>query len=600
MKGFPTATTAPRKDRNSAKHRISVSVRLKPASSQASAGPTISANSRGVVTPQKVFEAVDSVVTGCDQVEAFDAIASPLLARLRDGYSCTLLAYGQTGSGKTHTMFGPPGALTEASLADSSAAGAGCPPTKWGIFPRIALELLLNSSGSTLHASAIEVYQDSAYDLLADRAPLQVGSKSVGRQVGSGGAIIANASSDVSAGSEYGGVHPNHCQCGKCFKRQEKEREEREARRNARLFNQTTGCFSKAPPKRATQGSSSSSSSRSAEQFAAAAGASAFATVGEKLVPLTSPVEVARFSRTIELTRTAVGHALNARSSRSHCLVHLYSVERNGRTSEVCSKQLLFVDLAGSERILKTGVEGVAAAQAMAINGSLTALGKVIRALASNATHVPYRDSMLTMLLRSSLEGGRAATSVVVNVASDLEHTDETVCSLEFGERMGAVKTAATKVVAQRGLDAASAGALRDELKALRAEVSRMESQGLDAGSFHESAVPSEVRSLKHNIRRHAQHAAVAKELRARLAEGGGSRTNNHAGGGSGRGGLNALREKLTHEEVEAANLHNIIEMQKTIPVVRGSTSTMWLGPNREYTAAVGRVKAIEDALAFS
>jgi len=598
MKGSSAATTAPRKDRTSAKHRIFVSVRLKPASSQGSAAPTISADSRGVVTPQKVFEAVDSVVTGCDQAEAFEAIASPLLAQLRDGYSCTLLAYGQTGSGKTHTMFGPPGALTEASLADSAAAGAGCPPTKWGIFPRIALELLLNSSGSTLHASAIEVYQDSAYDLLADRAPLQVGTKSVGRQVGSGGAIIANASKDVSAGSEYGGVHPNHCQCGKCFKRQEKEREEREARRNARLFGQTTS-FSKAPPKRVTQGSSSSSSSsRSAEQRAAA-GASGFATVGEQLVPLTSPAEVARLARTIELTRTAVEHALNARSSRSHCLVHLYSVERNGCRGEVSSKQLLFVDLAGSERILKTGVEGVAAAQAMAINGSLTALGKVVRALASNATHVPFRDSVLTMLLRSSLEG-RAATSVVINVASDPEHSDETACSLEFGERMGAVKTAATKVVAQQGLDAASAGALRDELKALRAEVSRMESRGLDVGSFHESAVPSEVKSLKHNIRRHAQHAAVAKGLRAWLAEGGCSRTNNSACGGAGGGGLNALREKLALEEAEAVNLHNIIEMQKTIPVVRGSPSTIWLGPNREYAAVVGRVKAIEGALAFS
>ena len=110
-------------------------------------------------------------------------------------YSCTLLAYGQTGSGKTHTMFGPPGVLTESALTKSS-----CPPS-WGIFPRIALELLSSSGTGTLHASAIEVYQDNAYDLLADRAPLQVGTKSVGRQVGGGGAIIANASKEVSAGT---------------------------------------------------------------------------------------------------------------------------------------------------------------------------------------------------------------------------------------------------------------------------------------------------------------------------------------------------------------------------------------------------------------
>ena len=160
---------------------------------------------------------------------------------------------------------------------------------------------------------------------------------------------------------------------------------------------------------------------------------------------------------------------------------------------------------------------------------------------------------------------------------------------LEFGERMGAVKTAATRVVRERGLDAAAAGALRGELGALRAEVARMEAQGLDAGRFHADAVPSEVRSLKNNIRRHAQHAAAAKKLRAQLAE-----------RSAGAGGLSALRERFAQEEAEAANLQNIIDMQKTIPVVRGSTSLMWLGPNQEYSAALGRVKAIEDALAFN
>merc|ERR1719265_2440389 len=136
----------------------------------------------------------------------------------------------------------------------------------------------------------------------------------------------------------------------------------------------------------------------------------------------------------------------------------------------VTKKQLLFVDLAGSERILKSGVEGVAATQAMAINGSLTALGKVIRALGSNAAHVPFRDSMLTMLLRSSLDGC-ATTSVVINVASEPEHYEETLCSLEFGERMAGVKTVSTKVVAERSLVEAEVDALKEEAEVLRTEL---------------------------------------------------------------------------------------------------------------------------------
>ena len=50
--------------------------------------------------------------------------------------------------------------------------------------------------------------------------------------------------------------------------------------------------------------------------------------MGETLQPLRSAADVARLARTIELTRTAVGHLLNARSSRSHCLVHLHLTEQ--------------------------------------------------------------------------------------------------------------------------------------------------------------------------------------------------------------------------------------------------------------------------------
>lgn len=547
-------------------HHISVSVRLRPPQS-GSEPPRISVDACGVATDRKLFESFENVVVGSEQEQAYQAIAAPLLARLRDGYSCTLLAYGQTGSGKTHTMFGPPGCLTEASLVES----AGVPPPMWGIFPRIALELLQNG-GSTLHASAIEVYQDEAYDLLTDRAPLQVGTKSVGRQVGGGGCVIPGLEGGKAgaSGTAHAGVHPAHCQCSKCFKAQEAEKAAREAKRNA---------LANAPREALRRGGAAiAASSKKPEQ-------SMFATKGEKLLPLTTPVEVARLALTIELTRTAVGHALNARSSRSHCLVHLYCVER--QRGRVTKKQLLFVDLAGSERILKSGVEGVAATQAMAINSSLTALGKVIRSLGSNAKHVPFRDSMLTMLLRSSLEG-HATTSVVINVASEPQHYEETLCSLEFGERMAGVKTASTKVTGQDCLGDAEVGALASELEMLRTEIAEMESTDLDIGDFHSGAVASEVKSLKLNFRRHAQLGARLKELRARLAE------------AKARGDANflALNEQVVQMEKDVSKQLDLLEMQKTAPAFRGGPA-MWLGPNKMYISKVARVQEIEDALAM-
>jgi len=362
----------------------------------------------------------------------------------------------------------------------------------------------------------------------------------------------------------------------KCFKAQEAEKAEREAKRNAQAY------APREPQARASLRSAGSIVAATTQRTEP----NIFATVGEKLLPLTTPVQVAQLALTIELTRTAVGHALNARSSRSHCLVHLYCVER--KEGKVTKRQLLFVDLAGSERILKSGVEGVAATQAMAINSSLTALGKVIRALGSHAEHVPFRDSLLTKLLRSSLEG-RATTSVVINIASEPEHNDETRCSLEFGERMAGVKTVATKVTGQLRLDEGDVNALTKEFEALRAEITQMESADLDLGDFHADAVHSEVNSLKRNIRRQAQQAARLKELRMQLAESKASEGTN----------TSALNEKVAQQEKEVSKLFDLVEMQKTAPAVRGGPP-IWQGPNKRYVAMLARVQTIQDALAMS
>jgi hypothetical protein len=68
------------------------------------------------------------------------------------------------------------------------------------------------------------------------------------------------------------------------------------------------------------------------------------------------------------------------------------------------------VDLAGSEKVSKTGVEGDRLKEGCNINKSLLTLGHVISALADNnlsknkSKHVPYRDSVLTWLLKVRLE----------------------------------------------------------------------------------------------------------------------------------------------------------------------------------------------------
>lgn len=76
------------------------------------------------------------------------------------------------------------------------------------------------------------------------------------------------------------------------------------------------------------------------------------------------------------------------------------------------------VDLAGSERSDKTGATGDRLKEGIAINLSLTSLGNVIAALASQAggqanVRVPYRDSTLSKLLMNAL-GGNSKTIMVL------------------------------------------------------------------------------------------------------------------------------------------------------------------------------------------
>ena len=497
--------------------RISVSVRIRPLRSPDGASAVAPSSGGGITAKGKRYDrAFDAVVEGSDQAVAYDAIAAPLFRALGEGYSCTLLAYGQTGSGKTHTVFGPTGCLTERAAA--SEAGRA----DWGLFPRVVLALLADGSGA-LHASAVEVYQERAFDLLADRAPLTVGGKSAGLKVGGGG---ANHTTDYRANVAHEGTHPHGCSCRKCILAKEREA----AERRRRMSERDAGAGAR-PPRRAAPPSDED-----------------FATVGETVVRLASAADVARLARTVEATRQHVGHALNDRSSRSHCLVHLRVAVTRG--SKVHRRQLLFVDLAGSERILKSRVEGAARDQAIMINASLTALGKVINALGAKAAHVPYRDSTLTMLLRASL-GGRARAGVVVCVAPDADHGDESVCSLDFGARMATVRTAAAVAA---GNDAGDE--LADARRRLGAEAARLAE--LERGGFGEWWSPDpryrhEVDMLKANMARLDREDGAARAARVRLAE------------SSRPGDAAALRETLERREKEARNYRDIVDRQKTI-----------------------------------
>ena len=155
-----------------------------------------------------------------------------------------------------------------------------------------------------------------------------------------------------------------------------------------------------------------------------------------------------RLARLVEANRSSRSHDLNERSSRSHCIVRVFLTQRESgkaRSGSQTSK-FLFVDLAGSERIGKSGVSGAGRQEAIKINKSLTALGRVVKALTRKETHVPYRKSLLTVLLKDSLSG-RSVMGVVICVASEPSHVEETICSLRYGARLARVKSSPVAAV---------------------------------------------------------------------------------------------------------------------------------------------------------
>ena len=104
------------------------------------------------------------------------------------------------------------------------------------------------------------------------------------------------------------------------------------------------------------------------------------------------------------------------------------------------------VDLAGSERLKESGATGDRLTETKHINKSLSNLGNVIMALAAKESHIPYRNSKLTLLLQQAL-GGSAKTLMFVNCSPSAYNEAETKNSLDYATRVKTIKNIATKNV---------------------------------------------------------------------------------------------------------------------------------------------------------
>ncbi|TRM68597.1 hypothetical protein BD626DRAFT_118862 [Schizophyllum amplum] len=207
--------------------------------------------------------------------------------------------------------------------------------------------------------------------------------------------------------------------------------------------------------------------------------------------------------------RTVAATNMNETSSRSHAVFTLlltikrHDVETNMDTEKV--SRINLIDLAGSERANSTGATGQRLKEGANINKSLTTLGKVIAALATAGEHtgpakkgkkgkaedfIPYRDSVLTWLLKDSL-GGNSKTAMIAAIApADYE---ETLSTLRYADQAKKIKN---KAVINEDPNAKLVRELKEELEMLRSRVS-----GASSEATFDPTVPPEQQKVTYQTK---------------------------------------------------------------------------------------------------
>uniref|UniRef100_A0A8C7GX80 Kinesin-like protein KIF16B n=1 Tax=Oncorhynchus kisutch TaxID=8019 RepID=A0A8C7GX80_ONCKI len=148
------------------------------------------------------------------------------------------------------------------------------------------------------------------------------------------------------------------------------------------------------------------------------------------------------------INRTTAATGMNDTSSRSHAIFTINFTQAKFDAEMPCEtiSKIHLVDLAGSERADATGATGVRLKEGGNINKSLVTLGNVISALADlsqdgvntnlkkKQVFVPYRDSVLTWLLKDSL-GGNSKTIMIATISPADVNYGETLSTLRYANR---------------------------------------------------------------------------------------------------------------------------------------------------------------------
>jgi len=415
-------------------------------------------------------------------------------------------------------LFGPPNSFHSESLASTNVDEVFKNveiPTSWGIFPRVVLHLLSNQQQNNkqqqviqtigITATAVEIYMDNCYDLIHDKQKISIEGYGKSNKVSGRGSFLETTQVKRDGSGKW--IPPRTL-----------------VDKQQPLHNEGYGMR------------------------------------GAKSTILSNVNELLDFMRIVEATRTSKSHKLNERSSRSHCVITL-------STPSVSNAKYMLVDLAGSERIMKSGTIQceLKAAEAKNINTSLTSLGRCITALSKGDVFVPYRDSVLTMLLKQSL-GGRCYTSVIITGTEDSEMHQETISSIKFGKRCS--KVVNNRQAKERGSanNDERKKTLLAELQLIDVELSSMTKTGKSGGLNTSDFSKSLQTSFMSNMTKYKQHKKAYESIQQQIK--------------AGKTTSSILKAKQ-YESSQVKNLQGIL--------LRSMTTGIWTDPSPAYMKNVQR-----------
>jgi hypothetical protein len=321
--------------------------------------------------------------TFAPQADLYDDIGAEVVKNALVGYNCTLFAYGQTGSGKTYTMMGPDGGTK-----------ANVPEEEYGLIPRIVSHLFKHLGGLNPAPSSI-------------MSPIRERSASAAVPI-----------------TDF---------CATCVEAAYLE-----------VYNEQV---------RDLLAPELDESQRLKVREHPTKGTYVEGLTREKVLCYADVEALLQHGGS---SRAIASHQLNEYSSRSHAVFTLWvsTIDQDDRTNERTSK-LSLVDLAGSERAKSTGCTGDRLREASNINRSLLTLGEVIKGLSrkSRATlarstgvteesHfvIPYRNSVLTWLLKDDL-GGNSRAFMVATISPCASSYSESMSTLRYAERAKTIVT---------------------------------------------------------------------------------------------------------------------------------------------------------------